>query len=221
LSRRRGTRAVSQIDQEFKTYLKKLEKLNAEALPRIVAETINLVAGFAHVASIRNVRQRFVLRTKWTEGSVRYYKANPKKDWKKINAVTGSISPYMDEQDLGGDRKAKGGGLVPVATLAARGGSASKRKAKRYHLGQELKGNPKLFIGKPRGQGRNAGKPVGIYERRGKKKIRPIHTMESKSVPIKATRWHRDAVTASAKSGAMKNEFIRQAKAELARLGTK
>lgn len=191
--------------------------MNSDMFPKIVAETINTVATFAHVQSIRNIQRRFVNRTKYTQNSVRYYKANPKDKIEKINAVTGSISPYMDEQDLGGVRKPKQGSKAPVTTLYARGGNSSKKKYSRYKLGQDLIGT-RFFVGKPKG----GGKPTGIYERTNKnKKIRMTHNLEESSVQIKATSWHRDAVKDRSTRSAYETAFINAAQLAIKELGAK
>lgn len=208
--------------KEFKQWKKKIESLGADVLPRVIAETINVVAGFAHVDSVRNVRRRFVNRNKYTENSVRFYKANPKKDWKKINAVTGSISDYMDEQDSGGYRFPKKGRVAAVTTLYARGNKSTQRKRNKFKLGQAENGDFKkhFFVGMPRGTGKNLGKKFGIYERtNGNKKIRMTHNLESEKVEIKETKWHRDGVDQRVKN--LIPEFIRQAKMELEKLTRK
>lgn len=191
--------------------------MSSDMFPKIVAETINTVATFAHVQSIRNIQTRFVNRTKYTQNSVRYYKANPKDKIEKINAVTGSISPYMDEQDLGGVRKPKQGSKAPVTTLYARGGNSSKKKYARYKLGQDLTGT-RFFIGKPKG----GKKPNGIYERTNKnKKIRMTHNLEESTVQIRATSWHRDAVKDRATRSAYETAFINSAQLAIKELGAK
>lgn len=203
---------MAQANDDYKKFINTLKILNKETIPIIISETINNLASVAHVASIKNVRSRFVLRTKYTENSLRYYKANPKSDINKINAISGSISDYMDEQDQGGYRVPKIGAHVAVPTLAARGGDRSKRKIKRYYLGQELEKHPKLFIGKPKGMGKNAGRVSGIYERHSdNKRIRMIHEIDKSKIQIKPTRWHVDAMR-KYKFSEFMAEFIRQAK---------
>jgi hypothetical protein len=199
------------LPTEFGKYKKQLEKLGADVLPRVIAESINVVAGFAHVQSIKNVRSRFTIRNAYTERSVRYYKASPKAKIAKINAVSGSVSDYMDEQDAGGVRRPKKGSKAPVATLLARGGSRSGRIKKRYQAGSF---GTKQFVGKPRGGSR----PSGVWERHARnKKIRMIRNLENETVEIKEKRWHRDAMGVYNREK-FRAEFIRQAERELATL---
>lgn len=203
------------MDDSFRAYKRKLAALEKEVIPRVIAETINQVAGFAHVQSARNVRSRFVNRNAYTERSLRFYKANPKPQIWKINAISGSISDYMDEQDAGGYRMPKKGRKAPVAALAARGGNRTAVVRKKYKAGSL---GQNQFIGAPRGSGR----PAGVYERYGRgKSVRMIRNLEADRVKIKATRWHRDAMEHYATRQAMTGEFVRQAQAELVKLASK
>jgi hypothetical protein len=195
---------------EFIKYKAALQRMAAEVYPQAIADTLNQVAGFAHYATAKNIRSRFTLRNRYTEGSLRFYKASPKAKIEKINAVTGSFSEYMVAQDAGGERRPKRGSRAPVVTLAARGGNPAKVVRKKYHAGQL---GPGQFVGQPSGQ------PLGVWERyqRGKTKhVRLIRSLAMATVPIKARRWHRDGVEAYAKQSVIEAEFVRQAKAALA-----
>jgi len=193
--------------KEFRDYQKKLKRLADDALPRAVAETMNSVATVAHIQSIRNMRERFTLRNQYTERGIRYYKASPKKDWRKINAITGSISPYMDIQDQGGVRRPKRGRRAPIAALAARGGNRSAVVRKKYRAGQL---GPNQFVGRPRGA---KARPTGVWERYAKnKRIRLIRNLENASIRVTGRRWHSDAVERYATREWIEGAFIREAK---------
>jgi hypothetical protein len=147
-----------------------------------------------------------VLRNAYTERSIRYYKANPKADATKINAVTGSVQPYMALQEKGGYRRPKRGRKAPVATLVARGGSSTRTVRKKYAAGQL---GEKQFVGKPRGWNR----PVGVWERRNRnKRIKMIRNLEAERVPVDATRWHTDAIAKYSSRKVMTDEFLREAR---------
>ena len=205
--------------KEYRIYKKKLEMLGADILPRVIAETINVVAGFAHVQSQRNIRSRFVNRNRYTENSVRFYKANPKSKIWKINAVSGSISDYMDEQDQGGARVPKQGSKVVEHTLAARGGDPKRVVLKKNRAGQV---GPDRLIGVPRGIVRGAIRPFGVYSRNKKNKyLVMIRNITRTKVLIEGKHWHTDAVTFKYRREIVTNEFIRQANMELAKAGAK
>lgn len=201
----------NQMPPEYRAYQKRLERLAAGTFPRVVADTINTVAGFAHIQSIRNVRERMVLRNAYTERSIRYYKANPKADATKINAVTGSVQPYMALQEKGGYRRPKRGRKAPVATLEARGGSKTRVVRKRFHAGQLGK---KQFIGK----GHKGSRPTAVWERRsGNKEIKMIRNLGDEKIPVKTRSWHTDAVKKYSSKKDMSNIFMRLAKEALAK----
>jgi hypothetical protein len=201
--------------KQFKQYKAKLTALGADVLPRVVAETINSVASFAHADSIRNVRSRFTLRNAYTERSIKYYKATPKSDWRKINAVSGSISDYMDEQETGGERRPKKGSKAPVAAKTARGGDYNKVVRKQYKAGTDL--GPKQFIGTPRGR---LDRPFGVYQRNSRNRyLVMIRNISRAQVEIEGKHWHRDAVEFRYRREVLTREFIRQAELELKRLG--
>jgi len=202
--------------KDFKLYKKKLEALGAEILPRVIAETINIVAGFAHVQSQRNIRSRFVNRNRYTENSVRYYKANPKAKIQKINAISGSISDYMDEQDQGGYRMPKSGSKAPESALAARGGNPNRVVRKVNRAGQL---GPNQFIGKPKG---SLARPNGVYARTKRNKyLVMIRNITRSKILIEGKHWHADAVSFKYRREIVTNEFIRQAKMELAKIQQK
>ena len=208
------------IPKEFKEYEKKLKNLTDVQLKEVVAEAINSTATIAHIQSIRNTRARMTLRNKYTENSIRYYKANPTKAINRINAITGSISDYMDEQEAGGRRLPKQGSKAAQATLYARGGQAGKKKSRFSYLGQSGEAfRSMFFVGKPRGGGKNGSKPSGIY-RRFKKKIRMTHNLEDAYVQIKATKWHSDAIN-GVKKDRMVQAFERELSRKLAEMGAK
>lgn len=199
----------SQLPAEYRAYQRKLERLAEGTFPRVIADTINTVAGFAHVHSIRNVRDRMTLRNAYTERSIRFYKANSKANAEKINAITGSVQPYMATQETGGYRRPKRGRKVPVATLFARGGSSTRVVRKRYHAGTL---GEKQFVGKPRGGNR----PSGVWERTNRnKRLKMIRNLEADRVQIDATRWHTDAIAKYSTRKMMTDEFLRQARAAL------
>ena len=189
--------------KEWAKYEKQLKTLGDKVYPIVIAETLNQVAGFAHYASQKNLRTKFTLRNRYVEGGLKFWKANPKTKIEKINAVTGSITPFMGMQEEGGIRKPKKGKSLAIPTLRARGGNKASRIKKRYYAGQ-LSGG--LFVGK-------AGKTakLGIFERYGKKKnkIRMIRNLAQKTAKVKPTHWHTEAMKHYMKGSAIEKEFIR------------
>lgn len=207
---------MNPISSEFRDYNRQLTRFVDNGIPRAVAETLSTVGGWAHYATLKNVRKRFTLRNQYTERSLRFYKASPKSDLSKINAVTGSISNYMEAQDAGGEHLPKQGSRVPMATIAARGGNPSKVIRKKYYSGVMT---PDMFVGSP---GRGGEQPFGVWERykQGKAgRVRMIRSLENSSVTIKATRWHRDGVDPYAREEVFTEEYARATSRILSSLG--
>jgi len=195
------------IVDDFKSYRRRLEKMADEALPKTIAATINVVAEAAHSRSRRNLRTDFKIRNQWTERSLRYWKANPKTRIEKINAVTGSVSPYLPVQEKGGTVKAKKK-AIPIATKAARGGMKDRVVLKRFRLGsmgslKKRKGG-KFFVA-------NFSRKKGIFTRQRKKLIM-VQDLSFKSYRVRATRWHSRAVAAFGSSKMFQTAFVREAK---------
>jgi hypothetical protein len=191
--------------REFKAYKRKMERMAADALPRAIAGALTQAAVSATTRSKRNVRETMTLRNQYTERSVRYYKASPKKQIRQINSVTGSVSPYMGLQDSGGYRLPKRGRAAPVATLSARGGNRTAVVRKRYRAGTL---GPGQFIGQPQG-----GRPVGVYERFQKnRRLRMIRNLSEEKVVVHPTHWHRDAVQRYGRRDYIEAAFVREAK---------
>jgi hypothetical protein len=161
----------------------------------------------------------FTLRNKYTERSLRFYKANPKANISKINAVTGTISTYMDLHESGGYRTPKQGRAVPVATLAARGGKATNTVRRANYAGQL---GPNRFIGTPKGAGSRGQRPYGVYARTKKNKhLVMIRNISQARVQIKESRWHSKAMSDFATRKVLTDEFVKQAQRKLAELGAK
>lgn len=209
---------------EFDRHAKRLQRYGSELMPIVVAETLNRVATLAHIQSIRNMRERMVLRNRYSEGSARFFKASPKKDYRKINAISGHISPYMELADSGGEHKPKSGTKVPIPTLYARGGSKTKVKIFRQKLGQFF--NPQFlrahFVGKPKGRGKNANRPVGIYERTDRnKKTKLTHDLSKPSWHVPRTYWHTAAMRKYGTAENINAVFAQEVEREIKKLTNK
>ncbi len=198
--------------REFQTYIKKMERFGRQLLPQIVSTAINTIGGQAHEATKANVRSRMVLRNKYTENSIKFWESKPKEKWTRINAVSGSISPYMALQDEGGERHPKQGKTAVVVGLAARGGNPNRVVRKQYRAGTL---GENQFVGKPRGGSR----PNGVYERKNKNhKLRMLRDLSNATVPVKETDWHRDGVRTKFTSQRVFDEFKELVDAEIAKL---
>lgn len=195
------------LTKEFREYRRKLNRLATTEFNKCAAETLTAIAKYGQLKQVKNLKREFTLRNKYTERSIRYWKASPKSQLWKINSVTGSISDYMELQEHGGQKKPKSGSRVPVATLRARGGKRTGVIRRKYYSGTLAKN---LFIGTP------GGRPLGIYERYGKNhKVKMIKNLEHKIVPIKAKHWHTNALKKYITETYIQNVFVSFAKKRL------
>jgi len=192
---------------DFASWHRKIERMGAEALPKVVAATVNVVAGAAHSRSRGNLRRDFTLRNTWTERSLRYWKANPKERIGRINAVTGSASPYLPIQEKGGTVRAKKAS-IPIATKAARGGTKTRVVLKRYRLGSmgsltRRKGG-RFFVAR-------IGRKKGVWTRE-RKRLLLIQDLSFRSYRVKATGWHSEAVRRFGTASMFQTAFMREAR---------
>lgn len=219
------------ITTESRQYLRELEKIEGD-LGVAAARAINDVASMAHAASIRKMRQTFTIRNKYSEGSLRFFKANEERARKKlngINAISGTISPYLPEQDAGGKKRPKPGSkYIPMPTWKhGRGGSSARVIVKRFRMNE---------LGAiSSGRKKNSGSPFfalpsGIYYRQGKPRKRRapagspraprplimIRTLGTTSQMIKKTGWHTSTMRDIGTYENLNRAFVNEAKALLA-----
>lgn len=212
MSRRGGL--FAEVDD--RAYANAMRILGREVLPQTVAETLNRTAEAVTKQGERNVKRRLIVRTKYTLNSLKRKGAHPYRalnkargrDINRMFSRAGTISEYLSVQEEGALISAKGA-KIPIPTLRARVARNLERMiAKRYRMdemGEFTEARPdagsRFFIGRPKGNNRR----LGVYERwQGGRKLRMIRNLESASVRVPATHWHRDAVN---KYGTM--QFIR------------
>jgi hypothetical protein len=215
---------ASQLD--LKQFAKKIRLLAKGEEPKIIANTLNRLAGGAHSAQIHTLRKDFKLRNQFTLGSMRLLKANPKPDLAKIDAYTGSKSPYLPLQESGGvattraDKDAK-----TMPSLASRGRVWGKAVRPGYRWGKVTLGpGSKFFVLKPgtktarRGRGRGQLQDAAVFTRRGSKLIRVKRFLRG-PLMVKATHWHSGSVDRFATQPKFASVYIDEASKALTRLG--
>lgn len=213
------------VDVDTRGYIAAMKLVSREALPEAIADALNETADAVTRRSLRNLKSKLTVRTKFTTNSLtrssaRPYHALNKARGRNVNAMfsrAGSISPYLAIQDEGGTVRPKRGKSVPIPTLNARTGRNIRRSiARRYNLGNmgDLAGDRRYFAGRPRGGRR----PVGIYERyAGNKKLRMLRNLESASVKVPASRWHSEARDRLGRGNLIAARFRRHAQRRLQR----
>jgi hypothetical protein len=197
---------------EAKAFAKKLEKMSTDALPKATARTLTELATMANGQQKKNLEKRMIVRTLYTEKSLKMYPASETKSIASQNAVVGSVSPYLPIQDRGGTVRGKKGN-VPVPTDALRGEDRRKR------ITAKMRMNAMGDFGKKGGKFFKIG--TGIYYRKSKRKIVRVRSASKRSIKIKGNHWHTDAVRKYANTSMISSIFARKAWAIVQELGAK
>jgi hypothetical protein len=216
---------------EFREYERQLNKVEG-LLGIAAAEGIDSIARLAHAKSMRNLRSMFTIRNRFTEGSMRYYGPSKERARMKldgINAVTGTVSDYLPDQDSGARKTPRPGSrYIPMPTLASRGGrnyQTIMRKFRLSEIGDFRKKGSGFFV-----------LPSGIYFRQGRKSKKPrapngspkplrpivmIRTLGQTSQIIKKREWHTEAMKSIGTRENLAKAFEQAAKRTLAEYGPK
>ena len=109
-------------DRDIRRLERTLGEMSSRAIPYATRNTLNQNAFAVRAEYQKNIRDDLINRNKFTERSVRVEQT------RSLNIATqrvtvGSIAPYMDEQEFGGTKTAKGKTGVPLATSYSAGQS--------------------------------------------------------------------------------------------------
>jgi hypothetical protein len=107
-------------DKGLKKFNQRLQIASKRAMPFAVKSAIDGLAFEARREWQNEIDEKFVQRNKFTRSSIRVEKSSGL-DVEKMNSKVGSIAKYMDEQELGGIKKAKGKHGVVIATSYSSG----------------------------------------------------------------------------------------------------
>lgn len=212
---------------DVKALAKKLRLLSSTEFSTATAGAINRVATAVNSGQRMNLKRDFTLRNKFTAGSLMMFKATPKADASKINALVGSKSPYLDEQEAGGVAQTRRGKpALSMPTRKARRGDWAKPVTARLRMDKikpvgrrrggrmTPKGAPFFFL--EGGRLRNKT----LFERRGAKLIR-VRVVTRGPIHLRATHWHTDATGKFGKPSVMSAAWGVELNKGLARLGAK
>jgi hypothetical protein len=199
------------MDSEMQKYVSALKTLGDDLLPEAVATALNAPASAIEKESRRNAKKRLIIRSAYTTNSLKQDRHARGRDISRMFSRVGSNSDYLWKHDTGNTEQAKKS-RIPIPTLTARGGNVRSRISRRYAMntiGNVDGTGGKFFLGKPRGGGRNASFPVGIYERTGKNtRIKLIRNLSQSSVTIPATNFYTDAEKRYGTDEYIRNKFI-------------
>jgi len=214
--------------EDIRSLAKHLRLLSGPAFSQATADTLNRIAAAANGEQGRNLRRDFTLRNKFTAGSLMMFKATPKPDANKINALVGSKSPYLDEQEAGGVAlTTQGKAAETMPSLAARRGSWGRAVTAGYrqktfgtvgHRGSNGRMTPKgakLFWLK----GGSLKHPT-LFLRRGKK-LTKVRVKTHGPINLKATHWHSRAMAKAGRPALISAAYGVELNKQLSKLGAK
>ena len=215
------------MSNDIKALAKKLRALSSEEFSQATAAAINIVASSSNEQQKIVLASRFIIRNKYTIGSLKMFKASPKRDAEKIDAIVGSKSPYLDDQETGGTVRTRSGRpAVAMPTKSARRGNWSKSVTARLRMDKikaigrrrggkmSPKGTPFFFLSG------GSLKNTTLFERRGKKLIR-VRVITRGPIKLKPTHWHTEAMAVHGNAATMAKEWGTEISKSLAKLGAK
>jgi hypothetical protein len=172
-----------------------LKWMGGYALPDAAAEALNETADSITTRSRHNVRSRLTVRAKYTINSIRTKARAKGGNVDRMYAISGTMSPYLPIQNVGGTIKAKRRS-VPIPTVAARGGAYSRRILPRFRMNKmsDLDGSGRYFMGRPKGGNR----PYGIWQRDKGGGLTLLRRLGHSEVDVPATDWFTDAIKSHA-----------------------
>ena len=170
-------------------FVKTLQNFAKKGKGQAIADTLNAVAAEAHRLQRKNIEERMEIRSpKWTLHSLRYWKAHPKDDVRRINAIVGSVSPYLPVQDEGGDVRPMRGKTknIPITKTARQGGTMAGKVIRRYRMDKVVDRKDTFVL--PLKSGRK-----GIFMRQHGQVIF-LQMLAKDGVALTGNHWHTDAV---------------------------
>ena len=193
-------------------------KLNKVQVKYAVLNTLNDIAMLADTAQRKALDREFILRNRYTLGSLRVTKAR----LSNLQSEAGSIQGYLAKQDSGGTKVGKGGSGANVPTNFASNLPEGGERDKPVVFGKRLN-NLKSFArqlappantskSSPRKQASAMARRIlkatgkkyiysdqlgktGIYALgKGEDWLKLVHDMSKKVITVRKTSWHPEAI---------------------------
>lgn len=120
-------------DKGLKALEADLKHLASRAVPFATKATLNKTAFDTRKIALDKIRSKMIQRNRFTVQSIRV-EMSKTLNISRQEAVIGSTADYMETQEFGGVKRARGAGSVAIATKAASGegtGSGPRRKLPR------------------------------------------------------------------------------------------
>jgi hypothetical protein len=146
-----------------------LEKFAKRAIPYAIRDTLNGSAFALQKEWRSDVKRSFTLRNRFTEQAIRVDKASGTQV-SAMEAKTGTIAPYMPDQESGGTVKGKGKHkAIPTAVAAGQGQGAKRTRMVR--AGLRLQAVQVEQIPQKYGKRRQNALAIAVALRKGQKHV--------------------------------------------------
>lgn len=197
-------------EKSLKRTIKTLRKLRTSAVPLTVRNTLKSLAFKTQDQAIKNIKEKFTLRTKFTAHKKQVWVNMPtQRRLQDMRAEVGHTQDYMRIQEEGGTIKANKT-YKPIPTKAARiGKSIGKRVRDKFQM-RNIDLGSGYFFGNPQGK-------RGIFQKL-KTKIVMLYDMQFTQVNIKKRTWLESARNTTATPQAVARIFLSQARKTIAKL---
>lgn len=202
-------RDIAQLEKDLGVFRKR-------ALPYATRNTVNQSAFHAMREGRENIRASMITRNRWSEQSVRVNSARTLRV-ERQEATVGSTVDYMELQEFGGVKRAKGREGTPIPTSYSAGQGMSSRPRLRLPRRSNQIRNIRLSSRGTRGSRRqrnlivirqavasgqkyvflDLGRRKGLFRVVGGKRrprVRMVHDLSRRSVRIPRNPWLRPAV---------------------------
>ena len=203
------------MNTDTKKWMTSMKFLGKEALPKAIAETLNVTADSVTKQQIKNAKSDFIIRTKFTLNSMTSNRSKPYqalnvargKNLQSMFSRAGTFSSYLWKQENSGTYRGITGN-IPIPTLNARTGKSERKTiSKRFRID---KTNPlsdgnfgaDQFIGTLNGK-------RGVYRRMKNGKLQMLRNLDSGSIRIKGTGFHSKAVNLKGSKALVSDRFRR------------
>lgn len=197
-------------DRGLKQFTEAMEK----QVPFATALALTRTAGQGQDRVREELPKHFTLRNKFTEGSIRFKRAE-KRDWPNCKAIVGTISPYLEIQEEGGDKTADGKAFAIPKGIRR----SDKTQVSRAKWPGKILPKNSAIPGGGRTKGavngkRSKPKPflirekdgVGVYIRTDKKgKLKRLFRLTRKTLHVKRRDWLQAPVEAIVRENLGKN----------------
>lgn len=124
------------VDVDLEGFTRRFGEVAKEQAPFAVAVGLTRLARMGQADVVASLRHKFTMRSDWTAKGIRAVQAR-KADWPRPQALVVSRDAYLEKQEVGLEKRAKGGKLA-IPTRAARTGGSVRGRLKRANWPRQV-----------------------------------------------------------------------------------